>query len=100
MEKVETKITHKTIAHYGSMISTGKVNIYESFNTGSGVGSTRESRTISDSQIDDITKSRQMSLLFLFIVHFLLPLSLNAQMFEMRFVFIYLLSEVLVHIGQ
>lgn len=41
-----------------------------------------------------------MSLLFLFIVHFLLPLSLNAQMFEMRFVFIYLLSEVLVHIGQ
>lgn len=55
-KKVETKITHKTIAHYGSMISTGKVNIYESFNTGSGVGSTRESRTISDSQIDDMFK--------------------------------------------
>ena len=55
-KKVETKITHKTIAHYGSMISTGKVNIYESFNTGSGVGSTRESRTITDSQIDDMFK--------------------------------------------
>lgn len=56
VKKVETKITHKTIAHYGSMISTGKVNIYESFNTGSGAGSTRESRTITDSQIDDMFK--------------------------------------------
>lgn len=55
-KKVDTKITHKTIAHYGSMISTGKVNIYESFNTGSGVSSSRESRTITDSQIDDMFK--------------------------------------------